>query len=218
MRLLALGIAVFACALLMASQLALPEIAERRLRDDLAARGEVRRVDVGALPALGLLFGRADRVEIEMGEVRASSQGQLADLLARTADTDELRARAATLRVGPFVARDARLDKDGARVRGRASVTSAELSAALPVEVGLRPVESGDGQLVLEATAGILGQQVSVRARLAAREGALVIAPDGLLGGLATLTVFSDPRVRVQGVGAEPATGGFTVTADATVR
>jgi hypothetical protein len=75
--------------------------------------------------------------------------------------------------------------------------------------VGLTPVAAGDGQLVLEAVAGPL----SVRARLSARDGALVIAPDGLLGGFASLTVFSDRRVRVTGVGARSRADGFTVTA-----
>jgi hypothetical protein len=96
-------------------------------------------------------------------------------------------------------------------------VSEQELIAALPVDVGLRPVQSGDGQVVFEATAPVLGQSIAVRARLSAREGALVLAPDGLLGGFASLTVFSDPRVRVVGVGAEAATAGFTVTAEATV-
>ena len=217
MKLLALGIAVFALSLAAVGQLALPELAERNLRDDLEPSGQVRDVDVSAFPAVKVLFGRADRVEVEMGEVRAG-QGELADLLARTADTDELRARATALRIGPFVARDARLDKEGRRLRGRVTVTVAELTAALPVEVGLQPVESEDGGLVLEATAAVFGQEVSVRARLAAREGALVIAPEGALAGFATLTVFSDPRVRVRRVGAEPATGGFTVTAEGSVR
>ena len=217
MKLLALGSAVFLLSLVAAGQLVLPELAERNLRDDLEPSGQVRDVDVSAFPAIKVLFGRADRVEVEMGEVKAG-QGELADLLARTADTDELRARATTLRVGPFVARDARLTKDGERLRGSVAVTVAELTAALPLEVGLQPVETEDGSLLLEATAGVLGQQVTVRARLAAREGDVVIAPEGLLGGFATLTVFSDRRVRVRRVGAEPATGGFTVTAEATVR
>jgi hypothetical protein len=216
MKLLAAGVAVFLLALAAVAQLVLPELAERNLREDLKASGQVRRVDVSAFPALKVLFGRADRVEVEMGEVRAG-QGELADLLARTADTHDLRARASVLRVGPFVARDARLDKDGERVRGSVAVTTAELTAALPVEVGLQPVESEDGSLLLEATAGILGQQVTVRARLAAREGDLVIAPEGLLGGFATLTVFSDKRVRVRRVGAEPAPGGFRVNAEARI-
>ena len=217
MKLLALGTAVFLLSLVAVAQLLLPGVAARNLRGDLEASGQVRRVDVSAFPAVKVLLGRADRVEVEMGEVRAG-QGELADLLARTADTGELRARAETLRVGPFVAHAARLDKDGERLRGRVSVTVAELTAALPVEVGLQPVETEDGSLLLEATAGVFGQQVTVRARLVAREGAVVIAPEGLLGGFATLTVFSDPRVRVRRVGAEPATGGFTVTAEATVR
>ena len=217
MKLLALGTAVFLLSLAAAAQLLLPGFAERDLRGDLADAGQVRRVDVDAFPALKVLFGRADRVEVEMGEVKAG-EGELADLLARTADTDELRASASVLRVGPFVARDARLDKQGERLRGSVAVTVAELTAALPVDVGLKPVETEDGSLLMEATAGVFGQQVTVRARLAAREGAVVIAPEGLLGGFATLTVFEDPRVRVRRVGAEPATGGFTVTAEATVR
>ena len=210
MKLLAVGAAVFVAALFLAAQLLLPGYAEDRLRDDLT--GEIRRVEVRAMPAIKLLFGRADRVEVEMGEVR-TGQRDLADLLARTADTDELDAQAAVLRVGPFVARDARMTKRGDALRGEAAVRTDELTAALPVEIGLRPVESADGQLVLEATAG----PIAVRARLSARDGALVIAPDGLLGGFAALTVFSDPRVQVRGVGARPAAAGFVLTAEATV-
>jgi hypothetical protein len=215
-RRLLLGAGVFLVALAFASQVLVPGYAEDRLRDDLEKSGQVLRVEVSATPAVRLLFGRADRVEVEMGEVRAG-QGELADLLARTADTRDLDATATVLRVGPFVARDARMRKRGKRLHGEAEVTSAELTAALPAEVGLRPVESGDGQLVLEATAPVLGQELTVRARLSARRGALVIAPDGLLGGIASLTVFSDPRVRVAGVGARPRPDGFILTADATV-
>jgi hypothetical protein len=211
-RLLAAGIAVMLAALLFAAQVLLPAQAEDRLRDDLAPKGQVRRVQVSAFPAVKLLFGRADRVEVEMGEVR-TGQGDLADLLARTAGTDELDARAAVLRVGPFVAREATMRKRGDALHGEAAVRTEELTAALPVEIGLQPVESEAGQLVLEATAGPL----SVRARLSAKDGHLVIAPDGLLGGFASLTVFSDPRVQVTGVGARERPDGFTLTADATV-
>lgn len=210
MKLLAVGAAVFVAALFLTAQLLLPGYAEDRLRDDLT--GEIRRVEVQAMPAIKLLLGRADRVEVEMGEVRTGRR-DLADLLARTADTDELEAKAAVLRVGPFVARDARMTKRGDALRGEAAVRTDELTAALPVEIGLRPVESADGQLVLEATAGA----IAVRARLSARDGALVIAPEGLLGGFAALTIFSDPRVQVRGVGARPATAGFVLTAEATV-
>ncbi|CAN5471320.1 hypothetical protein BH20ACT18_BH20ACT18_13060 [soil metagenome] len=60
-----------------------------------------------------------------------------------------------------------------------------------------------------------LGRSVGLKARLAVRDGGIVIAPEGvpLLGGLLTLTVFRDPRVRVDSVGTRAAPGGFVVTA-----
>jgi hypothetical protein len=51
---------------------------------------------------------------------------------------------------------------------------------------------------------------------LAAREGKLVVQPYGIpLGGLFTLTVFADPRVDVEGVSADVASGGYEFTATA---
>ena len=80
-------------AALVGGQLALPRVAERRITSDLAKSGEVRRVSVEAVPALKLLFKRADRVEVDMAEVRAGSTGRLAALLRRTRATEELDAR-----------------------------------------------------------------------------------------------------------------------------
>lgn len=203
----ALGVLV---ALLIVAQLALPALAERSLRRQLAERGTVESVGVSSFPALELLFGRADRVDVRMSESRYGV-GDLGAELARTKDVGELDARADLLRLGPLVLRDLRLGKSGGVLVGEAAVTQQDLAAALPVDVGLRPVESVDGQLVLEASLG----PVTARARLSARDGALVIAPDGLLGGLASLTVFRDPRVIVTGVGARPRPDGFTLTAEA---
>jgi hypothetical protein len=203
----AAGVAVLVVAFL-ASEFILPRQAEDRVRDELRGSARVESVEVRAFPALKLLFGHADRVDVRVDEARTGT-GKLAELLASTERTDELRATARTVRLGPLVMRDMRLRKDGPRLSGEAAITEADLAAALPPAVGLTPVAAGDGQLVLEAVAGPL----SVRARLSARDGALVIAPDGLLGGFASLTVFSDRRVRVTGVGARSRADGFTVTA-----
>jgi hypothetical protein len=207
---LAAGLAVLLAAL-VASQLLLPRAAERRVRDDLEDTGTVESVHVHAFPALKLLFGHADRVDVRVGAARAGGTDDLADLVDSTRRTDELRATAATLQLGPLRLRDLELRKDGPRLAGEAAVSQDDLAAALPVAVGLRPVEVGGGQLVLEAQAG----PVTVRARLSARDGDLVIAPDGLLGGFASLTVFSDPRVQVTTVGARGRADGFTLTAAA---
>jgi hypothetical protein len=98
---------------------------------------------------------------------------------------------------------------------GRAILTEANLQAALPAGLEVEPVASGDGKLVLQGSA--LG--LTVDATLSAAHGALQIAPDvPLIGGLLTITVFHDPHVDVEGVGASAVPGGYAVIASARLR
>ncbi|MEA2134768.1 MAG: hypothetical protein QOC68_2677 [Solirubrobacteraceae bacterium] len=195
-------------AALVGVQLTLPRLAERRISHNLAATGEVRRVSVEAVPALKLLFKRADRVEIDMAEARAGT-GRVAQLLRQTRGAREVDAHVDLVRVGPLQLRGVVLRKDHDHLSGEASVSNADLAAALPRQLALRPVDDPAGELVLEASAGVF----TARARLSARDGALVIAPEGLLGGLGSLTIFRDSRVQVTDVGSKVGNGGFTVTA-----
>jgi hypothetical protein len=204
-----LGAAVFVAAVLFASQLLLPRLAESRLRSELASTGTVASVHVSAFPALKLLFAKADSVRVRMRRARVGV-GDLGARLASTRRAARLSVVIDVLALGPLRLRDVTLRKSGARLAGSASVTRADLSAALPVDLGLHPVASGGGALVMEADVG----PVAVRARLSAQDGALRIAPDGLLGGFASVTVFRDPRVRVLGVGAAATGAGFTLTAN----
>lgn len=198
-----------ALAALVGGQLALPRVAERRLTSDLAESGRVTRVEIDAMPAIKLLFSRADRVEVEMAEVRAGTTGRLVELLRRTRSTRELDARADLVTLGPLRLHAAMLTKDDDRLRGQATVSEAELAAALPRQLRVRPVKDPAGELVLEGTIG----PITARARLTARDGALVIAPEGLLGGLGSLTLFRDSRVDVTEVGSHAGRDGFTLTA-----
>ncbi len=49
-------------------------------------------------------------------------------------------------------------------------------------------------------------------------DGGLIVSPNLPFGALATVTLFSDPHVVVQGVGAATAPGGFSVSARAVLR
>jgi hypothetical protein len=207
LRRLAAGLGLLAAAL-VGGQLALPRLAERRITHDLASTGEVRRVSVEAVPAAKLLFRRADRVEVDMAEARAGT-GRLAKLLRRTQGARELEARVDLVRLGPLQLRGVALHKDHERLRGEATVSEADLAAALPRQLAVRPVEDPAGELVLEGAVGAF----AARARLSARDGALVIAPDGLLGALGSLTLFRDSRIRVDEVGSRTGADGFTLTA-----
>lgn len=204
-----LGLAVFVAALLVASQVVLPVVAENRLRSELRSSGRVSSVHVSAFPALKLLTKRADSVRVRLRSA-SIGMGDLGDRLASTERTKDLDARVDTLSVGPLRAHDVTLRKRGDALTGSATVRAADF----PTTLGLRPVSSSGGSLVLEADVG----PVAARARLSADGGALVVAPDGLLGGFARLTLFEDRRVSVRSVSARGDARAFTVNVRGTVK
>ena len=89
---------------------------------------------------------------------------------------------------------------------------------APPAPVAPTPVASSAGQLILRGTADVLGAVFSVDFSVRVTpSGALVVSPDVPFGGVATITAFSDPAVRVTGVSAVAVNGGFTVRATGTL-
>jgi hypothetical protein len=206
------GATVLVLALLALSQVELPRLASDRVRGELARSGEVEAVSVHALPALTLLWGHADRVEVRMRSYRTSPD-RLGAALAGTDRAHDLDASAGTVATGLLTLRDARLRKRGSALSGEALVTRADLRAALPPGVTVQPVIEPGGQLVLDGTASAFGASVRVRARLLVQDGRVVVEPEGaLLGSLLRITVFSDPRIRVDGIGARAAGDGFVVS------
>ncbi len=83
-----------------------------------------------------------------------------------------------------------------------------DLRAALPVIRSLTPVQDTGGHLVLRGSASVFGVSAAVDVVVAARDGKLVVAPAGLLGAFATLTLYDDPQVRIQSVAATEVPGG----------
>ena len=217
MRRIALLIFAAVLLLLVLVQLVLPGIAEQRLRDRLARSGRVIKVEVDAFPAIELLWHQADRVVVRMATYR-SSASSLGGTVAQVADVGSLDASARELRAGLLTLRDATLRKRGSILTGRASVTEANLRAAFPILDSVRPVASSGGQLTLQGTATLLGVSATVDATVRPQDGALVVTPDVPLGGLATITLFSNPAVQVQRIAADPAPGGFAVSARAQLR
>lgn len=200
-------LAVVAAAL-VAAQFLLPGIAEDRIADDLELLGSRPAVEVDALPAVKLLWHRADRIELRFPRASILPFG-LGEQLARTEATDELDARIDELTIGPVALRDATLRKDGDALRAGAVAQEGDLVGALPAFLELRPVP--DDGLVFEGAASAFGRRVALRAQLRGVDGRLVLSPDGLLGGFATVTVFDDPRVRVEDLAANPVQGGIEI-------
>ena len=169
-------------------------------------------MSISAFPALKLLWNRADDVTVRMGALEAS-QGRFADLLARSGDADDVVASAREQRILTLRLHDSSLRKRGDELALSSTVEDADLRAALPPGFEVRPVASGDGALVFEGSAQLLGQRFEGRAVVAARDGRLLLTPDLPFGGFLAMTLFADPRIEVLSVGARQRPGGFTLTA-----
>ncbi len=216
-RLAMLGFAVVVLLVLGVGQLVLPGIAAQRVRDRLARNGTVLEVKVDAFPAIKLLWHQADSVVIRMGDYH-SSASDLGSSLAQAGDAGSLDASATTVRAGLLTLRDATLRKRGETLTGTARVTEADLKASVPFLDNVMPVASGSGTLTLRGTASLFGVSATADATVGTSNGQLLVQPDLPFGGLATVTLFSNPHVSVQSVSAAPAPGGFTVTATARLR
>jgi hypothetical protein len=211
-RMIAIGVAGTLLLALVLAQLFLPGIAAQQLRDRLSKNGKVLEVEVSAFPAIELLWHDADRVIVRMASYR-SSTGHLSSLLDEAGSVGTLGASAAELQSGLLTLHNASLSKHGDELTGSATVSESDLRNAIPILDNVEPIASGDGQLTMRGTATLFGVTATIDATVGAQNGNLVVAPDVPFGGLATITLFSDPHVQIQGVSAAPGPGGFSVSA-----
>jgi hypothetical protein len=216
-RLAVLGVVVLVVVLLGVAQLVLPGIAAQRIRSQLDRYGHVRSVSVGAFPAIELLWHHADSVTLDLDSFR-SDEARLSGRLEQLHDVGTVHASVARATVGLLTLRDVRLVKHGSSLVATARVTDADLRRALPIVRSVTPVASVDGQLTLRGSADVFGQPVAVDFSVRASHGDLVITPDAPFGGIATVTAFAEPDVRVTAVTAAAVPSGFTVRATAMLR
>jgi hypothetical protein len=204
-------------ALLVAGQLFLPSFAESRIEDRLAERGTVANVNVSAFPAVKLLAGEADDVQVRMDSFRAPAGapgGGVGDAFDRIGAAGDLDLSIGKLETGPVTLRDVKITKRGDNVDAKANVPEGDLQGALPPGFDVRPVAGSDGTLRLEGTVRLLGLNAKASARLVAQDGRIVLEPQGgPLAAAATMTVFDDERFQVTRLEARDADNGFTLRA-----
>jgi hypothetical protein len=216
-RLIVLGLVGVVLLVLVVAQLVLPGIAANRIRDQLSRAGTVLSVQVSAFPAIKLLWHRADSVTVRMRSYTAGAS-DIGGALAGAADVGTLDASAQEVHSGAITLRDAVLHKQGNEMTASAQVMQADLRSAVPFLDNVTPVASSGGQLILRGTASLLGLTATVDAVVSARGGTLVVAPDVPFGGIATITLFDDPHLRVQTIDAVDVPGGFELSARALVQ
>jgi hypothetical protein len=189
--------------LLVLAQLFLPGIAASRISSRVGKYGTVESVSVSAWPAIKLLWGRADSVTVKAGRLTISPK-QTAKLLWDARGAATVRATAPVVQEGRLRLLDVSLRKRGSLLTTEAQMTQADVRAALPPGLSVRLLASGGGNVKVKASGGLFGLSASVDAVAGPSEGKLIARPLGFLLGGVRLTLFADPHVRVEGVGANP--------------
>lgn len=217
MRRVAISVGAACVVVLVGGQLVAPSIATTVLRDRLAKDGRVISAKLSAFPWLQLLWQHADTVNVRMADYHPAP-ARIQELLAQAEGIGKLDISVAVLHTGLLTLHEVSFSKHGDEMVGAAQLDLRDLQAAFPVVRSLTPVHEADGQLVLRGTASVLGVSASVDVDVVARDGKLVVAPTGLLGGLATVTLFDDPQISVQSVTATTVPAGIRFVARGRVR
>jgi hypothetical protein len=199
-----LGAVVFACTLLLGllavaslSELLLGSLAANRVRNSISGTGVV--VQVSAEPAAKLLLGRADAVTVRIRDLRVGT-GKAGDLVARAGRVDRLDVTVEGLALQGLRLSAASVRKRGDAMHAEATVTRTAIAAILPpgMRLGARP--KAKDPLAFPASLSVLGRTIRATVRVRARQGRLVLEPSSPLGGLASLTLWADPRVSVDAI------------------
>jgi LmeA-like phospholipid-binding len=206
----AVGLAGVAVLVLALAQVLLPGVAASRIASRLRRYGTVASVSVKAWPALELLWGRGSSVTVRAISLQVTP-AQTARLLWEARGLSDIELTARTVREGPLRLSDVSLHKHADALTAQARMTETDVKAALPkgFSVALLPSEPGEVKLRasggLFGVRGLLGAGGSLDAVAGASQGKLVVRPVGL--PLGELTLFSQPHVHVEGVGASAVTG-----------
>lgn len=215
-RLLTAGTAATLLVAAAATELALPSMAENRLRDELASVGSVTSVDVSTSPGLELLFGSMDRATVEMSSASLHENGLGEDMLTKAEGVAVLEAQIDVLHAGPIDVEAVQLDKkgDSLAVTGRLDVDAAESfmpGAELQVDEGRMIVDLSGLSLPLPLPGPL-------QLEIVAEDGKLVARPLGAAAALLPAQPLLDrPELSMTALRGDIAGGQVHVTARATI-
>jgi hypothetical protein len=204
----AITIAAIIAIVLVGGQFVAPSIANSMLRQRLAKDGKVLSAHLSAFPWVQLLWQHADSVSATMADYSAAP-GHIENLLHQADGIGRVDVSIGVVHTGLLTLHAVTFTKRRDELVGVGTLELSDLQAALPVVRSLTPVRDSNGQVLLHGTASVLGVQAGVNVVIAARDGKLVVAPSGLLGAFATLTLYDDPAVDVQSVTATTVPGGL---------
>lgn len=215
-RTMAAAVAITLTLAAITTELALPSIAENRMRDQLASIGSVTTLRVSTSPALKMLLGDVEHAAVEMSSATLDPSVMDADLLSEAGDVEVLKARIDTLRAGPFDAESVTLDKRGQALDASATLDVDQVESLMPgAEL---KVEKGMLLLDLSKMGLPLPLPGPVQLEIALEEGKVVARPLGAASTLLpTQPLLDRPELSVTRLDSRIAGDQLALTASATL-
>ena len=192
--------------LLVLAQIILPRIAASRISSRVGRYGSVKSVSVSAWPAIELLWGHVDSVTVHAGALSLSTS-EAAKLLWEGRGAASMDLTADAVKLGSLRVTDAVLRKRGSGLTAHALASEQAIKAALPEGFTLSLLSSEGGKVEVRAGGSLFGIGASVDAVAEADDGKLIAHPLGFLVEGFRVTLFSDPHVHIEGVGASKVPG-----------
>lgn len=201
----------------LATEVALPSVAEKRVRDELATVGTVTDVEISSSPAVKMLFSGVDKAVVRMSAATLDADDLEPDmLLDRARDVEVLDVTIDLLRAGPLHAESVAVTKDGSELAARATVDVDQIQRLVP---GARlTVEGGDLLLSVAELPLPLPLPGPVQLQIGLEDGAVVARPLGPLAALMPAQrLLARPELSVTSLHSSVSGGEVTVTAEASL-
>jgi hypothetical protein len=134
-----IGIVIVAVVLAVAGQLILPRIAEDQVVDRLTSGGGSASASISAFPAVRLLFGDGDKLEVSGRGLVVPVSGESTGAFNRLNGFDSVSVRLSDVKAGPVTVRRFDLTRDGSdpyRLRSTAYTSLSELAGFGGGQVG----------------------------------------------------------------------------------
>lgn len=214
-RRVAAGAALTLLLAAFATEVALPALAENRVRDELATVGSVTEVEISGFPAVALLFGHVQDAAIHMSSATMDAD-TLEKMAERMGDVQRLDAEIDALRAGPFAVESVVVKKRGQSLDASATVDVAQVESLVPgAEL---TVEDGAMLLSLEDLPLPLPFPGPMQFRIGLDGGTVVAQPLGAISRLMpTQPLMDRPELSVTALHSSITKDELTVTATATL-
>lgn len=211
----AAGAALTLALVAITTEVALPSVAEKRVRDELATVGAVTDVEISGFPAAALLFGSVENAAIRMSSATMDAD-TMEKMTERMGDVEALVAEIDALQAGPFDVESVVVKKRGESLEATATLDVGQIESMVPGAT--LTVEDGTMLLSLADVPLPLPLPGPIQLEIGVDDGKVVARPLGAISSmLPTQPLMDRPQLSVTALHSSITDDEVTITAAATL-